>query len=213
MRINIGCGRTPTQGWRNFDNSLAVRLSQIPLLGHFLTTSTVLTPEQAEFLRFAKSHSIEFGDAVHGLPIPASSAEVVYASHVFEHLDRREARLFLREVKRVLTGGGILRLSVPDLHKTISTYIATQDADQMVASTLLALEKPHGLVPRLKNLIVGPRHHHWMYDGPSLVRLLCDEGFSDAQVMPAGATLIESPEPLNLFEREDESVYVEATAR
>ena len=31
VKINIGCGRTPTEGWRNFDNTLAIRLARSPL--------------------------------------------------------------------------------------------------------------------------------------------------------------------------------------
>ena len=49
-----------------------------------------------------------------------------------------------------------------------------------------------------------------MYDGPSLLRLLTESGFSGARVVAAGETSIESPGPLDLREREDESVYVEA---
>ena len=29
-RINIGCGRTPTEGWMNFDNSPAITLANSP---------------------------------------------------------------------------------------------------------------------------------------------------------------------------------------
>lgn len=36
VRINIGCGQTPTNGWENFDNSFSLRLSKIPLLPDIL---------------------------------------------------------------------------------------------------------------------------------------------------------------------------------
>ena len=29
-RINIGCGRTPTEGWMNFDNTPAIILANSP---------------------------------------------------------------------------------------------------------------------------------------------------------------------------------------
>ena len=32
LRVNIGCGQTPTEGWNNYDNSLAVRLSGVPII-------------------------------------------------------------------------------------------------------------------------------------------------------------------------------------
>ena len=32
VRINIGCGKTPTNGWINFDNSPAIKLANSPFL-------------------------------------------------------------------------------------------------------------------------------------------------------------------------------------
>jgi len=41
---------------------------------------------------------------------------------MLEHLDREEAKLFLREALRVLKSGGIIRLVLPDLGKLIKEY-------------------------------------------------------------------------------------------
>ncbi len=49
-----------------------------------------------------------------------------------------------------------------------------------------------------------------MYDGRSLADLLMINGFVDAQIMPSGQTNIKDYGFLDLNEREDESVYVEA---
>jgi hypothetical protein len=49
-----------------------------------------------------------------------------------------------------------------------------------------------------------------MYDAESLTRLLAGMGFTDAIVLPPGKTTIEDPKGLNLTERSDDSVYVEA---
>ena len=32
VRVNVGCGSSPTPGWVNFDNSLSVRAARWPLL-------------------------------------------------------------------------------------------------------------------------------------------------------------------------------------
>jgi len=32
MRVNIGCGQSPTPGWINFDNSLTVKIARSSLL-------------------------------------------------------------------------------------------------------------------------------------------------------------------------------------
>jgi predicted SAM-dependent methyltransferase len=38
---------------------------------------------------------------------------------MIEHLDRREARSFLAEARRVLRPGGVLRLAAPDLSRLV----------------------------------------------------------------------------------------------
>src|SRR5208283_3782499 len=116
-RINIGCGQSPTRGWRNFDNSLSLRLAGAPILLRALRMVGLVSREQAAFAEFAKSgpSAIQYGDAIRGLPIESGTAEALYRSHMLEHLDRREADLFLKEARRLLVSGGILRVAVPDL--------------------------------------------------------------------------------------------------
>ena len=74
----------------------------------------------------------------------------------------------------------------------------------------MCVSRPTSLAQRIRLLLVGTRHHQWMYDGNSLSRLLQKHGFIDTEIMPAGKTNIPEPGSLNLQERSDESVYVEA---
>jgi hypothetical protein len=48
------------------------------------------------------------------IPCRDGEADEVLARSSFEHLSQTEAQIALREVRRVLTSGGLLRLSVPD---------------------------------------------------------------------------------------------------
>lgn len=210
VRINVGCGQTPTAGWRNFDNSLSLRLSGIPLASKILRRLGLLTDAQSRFIVFAKKSGVEFGDAVGGLNLGDGTVEVIYTSHMLEHLDRREAMRFLCESMRLLRPGGLIRIAVPDIRKLVSDYTASGDADAFVEATSMCATRPVGFVGHLRNAIVGVRNHLWMYDGASLVKLLESAGFASAKVMPAGITGIESPGALDLHERSDESVYVEA---
>jgi len=56
----------------------------------------------------------------------------------------------------------------------------------------------------------GYRHHQWMYDEKSLSKLLKKIGFKEVFTCKAGQTNIENPGSLNLLERVEESVYLEA---
>ncbi len=129
---------------------------------------------------------------------------------MLEHLDRDEAHKFLTEAFRVLAPGGTIRIAVPDLEKKIKTYNESQDANEFVESLHMSMSKPRKIRERMKLLLVGLRHHHWMYDQYSLCKLLQNHGFSNAVALVAGETRIADPEELNLREREEESLYVEA---
>jgi len=210
LRINLGCGKTPTPGWRNFDNSLSVRLSKFPFLPDLLLKLKLIESAHHQFMRVARENNIEYGNATKGLPVQDKSVEVLYSSHMLEHLDRKEVDQFLKEAFRVLRSGGIIRIAVPDIKKQVEQYIESGDADAFIESTLLCVPRPRTLTQRLRLLLVGSRHHQWMYDGNSMFRLLQKHGFVKIEVMPTGHTKISGHEPLDLHERDFESVYVEA---
>ena len=209
VRVNIGCGQTPTPGWINFDNSPTVKIAKNPLINFLLNRIGILGPEHKRFINIVKKANIQWADAAKKIPLENNSVDVVYSSHMLEHLDREEAQTFLKECLRILKPGGIVRLVVPDLEKLVIDYINNRDADLFIQRTLLAYTKPKTLKQKLLQLIVGYRGHCWMYDGESLKKLLHNAGFVKVNILPPGKTMIEKPGNLNLYEREKESVYVE----
>jgi SAM-dependent methyltransferase len=210
IKVNVGCGLTPTPGWINFDNSFSVRSARWPVISGALRALGLLTAKSAELAEMGRDGSVRFANAATRIPCAAASADVVYSSHMIEHLDRGEARAFLTEVRRVLRPGGVVRVAAPDLSRLIGDYLASGDADEFVAGSHLGLDRPAGLRAWVKWTVVGPRHHLWMYDGESLTRLLRESGFAEAAAVPAGSTRITDPGHLDLWERASESVYVEA---
>lgn len=211
MRLNIGCGNSPTEGYRNFDNSFSIRLSKVPLLPEFMRWLGVISAKQLGFIKFVRLNSVDYGDVTKGLPILSGSCELVYSSHTFEHLDRSEAEQFCKEIFRILRPGGIVRIVVPDLKRYVSEYLDSGDADKFVKSIYMGVDKPKTLSKRIQMAVVGPRHHQWMYDGNSMSKLLVNQGFINTTILMAGETTIPDPGALNLSERSHESVYVEAT--
>lgn len=209
-RINVGCGTTPTVGWLNFDNSFSLKLSKFSKLSTILYNANLINRPQLEYIQFCQQTNVEWANVTRKIPIPNNSSEVVYSSHMLEHLDRDDAMVFLQEAKRVLATGGIIRLALPDIEKKVRSYVDDADADLFVASTNMCVPRPRSFSQRLRIVVVGTRHHQWMYDGKSLCKLLTGAGFTDAKIFAAGGTRISNPAPLDLFERADESVYVEA---
>src|SRR5262249_36260302 len=129
---------------------------------------------------------------------------------MIEHLDRDEAWRFVEECRRVMRPGGVLRLAVPDLARLARLYANDGDAEAFMARLQVDLDRPRGLLARLSRLLTGGRGHHWMYGGVWLVRMLGDAGFAEAEILSAGRTRIADPGRLDLAERADDSVYVEA---
>lgn len=208
--MNVGCGQTPTQGWSNFDNSPSLLFVQIPFLPELLLKLKLLDAGQYQYIQFARKYAIRYADAVKRLPFATGSVDVLYSSHMLEHLDRIDAAKFMTEARRVLAPGGIFRLAVPDLEKMVSRYREQKDADVFIEAMLLTQDRPRSLSQKIKMLFVGPRNHQWMYDGLSLVKLLDAFGFVNARILKGGDTTIVNPGALDLTEREEESVYVEA---
>ena len=209
LRINIGCGMTPTPGWFNYDNSPSLRLARVPGLGWLVSHSKMLDASQTAYVAYCRANNINFANGRRRIPHADNSVAVVYASHMLEHLDRLDAEAFLKEAYRVLERGGILRLAVPDLHRYIAKYIEIGDADSLVHSMHTCVDRPRSLLGRLSAALVGPRHHQWMYDGRSLCALLVKHGFADVRALGPGTTGISEPGALDLYERADESLYVE----
>jgi hypothetical protein len=82
-------------------------------------------------------------------------------------------------------------------------------ADEFIAQLQFDTDRPRGLVASVRHLLSGGRGHRWMYDGPSLSRLVAAAGFAEVAVVPSGQSRLADPAGLDLREREIESVYVE----
>ena len=211
-RVNLGCGASPTPGWVNLDNSWTVRLASRRLLWAAGSRLGLFNVQQEKFAAVCREKGIRWADVTKGIPLAEKSSDIVYSSHMLEHLPRQLALQLLKDVSRVLVPGGWVRLVLPDLARLVERYARERDADLFVRSTLLGRERSNGtsMLARVKGGLVGDREHSWMYDARSLCSLLIEAGFPDPQVLRAGETRIPDPGPLDLREREDESLYVEA---
>ena len=210
LKINIGCGDTPTKGWRNYDNSWSIRLAKKKVLTYILWKSGFLSEAQDKFISFANNENILWANAIKRIPENDSTTDAVYSSHMIEHIEKEDVALFFKEVRRILKSGGIIRLAVPNIKYQVDNYLKDGDADKFIESTHLTRKKPKTIIAKIKYLIIGDRNHQWMYDGKSLCNLLSSAGFKEPRIMKTGLTTIPDPGMLDLKERSPESVFVEA---
>ena len=70
-------------------------------------------------------------DLRQGLPFDEGECDVIYHSHLLEHLTHEAGRRFLCDCFRALKPGGILRVVVPDLEGIVRAYLASlQQAEE-----------------------------------------------------------------------------------
>lgn len=96
------------------------------------------------------------------------SADLVYASHVLEHIPRKDLRATLKEWRRVLKKGATLRLSVPDFDNLVDSYIAEgRDVDR-VRDNILGQDPPYD-------------NHYTLWNMKSMKRVLEEAGFANVR--------------------------------
>lgn len=118
-------------------------------------------------------------DLVQGIPAADNSLEVVYHSHLLEHLTNVEGIEFTKACYRVLQPGGILRILVPDLELWSRNYIGNNQFffDEYLRD---GLANDKELYPTNGAIFMGMLHNHGHkmgYDLDTLKNILGKVGF------------------------------------
>ena len=201
------------------------------MAGPSLESSGLLSAERQERLKQIDPAIIRW-DLRHGIPFGDGSFDAVYHSHFLEHIDREFAPGLLKECRRVLKVGGILRVVVPDLESLIVEYQAAVQAmdtdrpaaaklhhqavvnlfDQMVRQEASGAREQTGWVRRVEEKVRGGAAatgelHRWMYDRHSLSQLMIQTGFRDVQRQSADVSSVTRWTEFTLDTNADGSVY------
>jgi predicted SAM-dependent methyltransferase len=115
VKINHGCGAIRPKNWINTDSSINALIQRIPIFGKFVY-------KLFSNVRY-ESSNVVYANLNRKWKFTNNSAEIVYCSHLFEHLDLKSADLFLKESYRVLQSNGVIRVVVPDLYKLSKKYV------------------------------------------------------------------------------------------
>jgi len=90
IKMNLGCGLSIANGWINVDGSPTVRLQRLPIVGAFFRLT--ISPKFPA--------SVKYGDVCTSLPFPNESVDIIYSSHMLEHLSLEDFRLALEEITK-----------------------------------------------------------------------------------------------------------------
>ncbi|MBS1506393.1 MAG: methyltransferase domain-containing protein [Bacteroidetes bacterium] len=191
MKLNLGCGSIRPKGWINTDSSLNANIQRIPFIGKRI--SKIFNPIEY------KDSNLIYMNLNRPWKYKDNSVDIVYASHLFEHLSLRSANLFLQEAYRVLRPGGVIRIVVPDLYKIAKEYIHTyentekEDPTQFIMWAInLHREGQYGNPNWLKRIVLEwqgyPHQHKYMYDEKSLRIKFNQAGFKDILSLTYGSS-------------------------
>lgn len=214
IKLNLGCGAIRPEGWINADSSFNAHLQRFPLVGKFLSKSL----NAVEY----KSNDVVYMNLNKRWKYKDDSVDVVYASHLFEHLTIRSASLFLKESYRCLKKGGVIRLVVPDLHKVCLKYLedygdASVEDPTVYILWAMNLHKEaqyanENFLSRVMNEFRGyPHQHKFMYDDKSLAFRMKNAGFSQIRSCVYGeSNYIQEIQDVEGAKESYLSAYVEA---
>jgi predicted SAM-dependent methyltransferase len=110
----------------------------------------------------------------------------VYAEHLIEHVPPHVGIRWLTEVRRILSPGGLLRLTTPDLMKYASSYLGEGSLFADHRNRMVDVLAPAPLMPQRRAFMINQIFyfygHRWIYDTDELRYVLSRAGFDPATV-------------------------------
>jgi SAM-dependent methyltransferase len=227
--LNLGSSTHVAPGWNNIDFSWIIRLGRHRRLAAGLHRWGLLSQPRFERIQQLDPDTIVW-NLRRGIPFPDGTFDVVYHSHLLEHIDRDAAPGFLRECLRVLRPGGLIRVVVPDLELLASEYLqhvedfdrgdaranpsqaAEAIFDQMIVRTPKVRAEQRPIVRLAEALLIGNTGrngvlHRWMYDRLSLANLLSEVGYANVVRQSATSSGVDGWKAFRLDTNADGSVY------
>ena len=184
VKLNIGTYREMFHyGWINID---------------ILNLSTFARDNGYLFTLMDVRNGLQFGD---------NTVDIIYISHMLEHLERDKGKTLLQECYRVLKNGGIIRISVPDPKILISKYL---DGSLMQLKSYV-VESSSDVAEAFFQTLTGG--HRTAYDFDSLSKVLTDCKFVLKGKMGPFDSTSDAIRTQTLTTHPELSLYVEAVAK
>jgi SAM-dependent methyltransferase len=144
-------------------------------------------------------------DVLDGLPLPDDDVDYIAAIHALQDLAYVDVPVALKELRRVLRPGGVLRLALPDLDRAVDAY-RRRDASYFYVPD----EHARSIGAKLVTQIVwyGSVRTPFTYDFAEEV--LLSAGFAAVRRCDFRRTASGHPGIVELDNRERESLFVEA---
>jgi predicted SAM-dependent methyltransferase len=156
-KLHLGCGTNRFEGWINIDCDVNA------------------------------FHADLIWDLTRGLPFEDKSCALIHSEHVLEHFSVEDGLSLLRECRRVLMPGGVMRVGMPSLD-----VLMQQALDGSWRATNAKIPELQGIQTRCEAVNVGMRWwgHAWLYDREELHRRLFEAGFGFVRDVELGNSVV-----------------------
>lgn len=139
-----------------------------------------------------------------GIPLPDNSVDVLYSSHMLEHIQYKHLLSFLAECLRVLKPGGEFSVCVPNTRLYIEAYIEGRMFRERDTFYPPAMVDTGSLMDQLNYVAYLGNEHAYMFDEENLINTLKKGGFANAEIR-------EFEPELDIEWRDYESIYAVAS--
>ena len=166
IMLNLGCGSDIRDCWINIDE----------FSNEFLNNN--LTKKQMDKI-------VKF-DCSKGLPLKENTVDIIYSSHFFEHLTPSCAMNLFKDSYRCLKIGGIFRIALPNVIKTIKNVvnntITEQEKTFMIPDrTMFKIEGIDNNIDYLNYSIYQWYEHKYIYNAQKVIEIMQYIGFKDVK--------------------------------
>jgi predicted SAM-dependent methyltransferase len=145
-------------------------------------------------------------DIRNGLPLEDDSMDYIVSIHALQEVHYNDLVPALQELRRVLKPGGVLRLVLPDLLKAVRAY-ERGDGDYF----LIPDEDVKSIGAKLIVQLIWYGYSKTLFTSEFIEEVLRKTGFDRIAHCEYQQTRSPFPEIIELDNRENESLYVEAT--
>ena len=125
LLLNFGAG-DPVPGWLNLDSS---PFYLFPRFVHRMIDIVRVSTRSNFFLN--ADYKFHLFAPNRRLPVKDAAIDIIYCSHVIEHLPAESLKHLFDEFHRVLKHNGIVRIIVPDLESAILSCLAERRQEPM----------------------------------------------------------------------------------
>ena len=168
-KIHFGCGDCAPSDWDNYDSSPTLLFQRLPIIGRLF--------RGGPFMPFPIH--VRRGNIAKGLPVAPQTANVIYCSHVLEHLSLQDIDKALANIYSYLVPGGIFRLVMPDLEFIIQKYVSATDPE--AAARFMVDSHLGKRNSKLWTFLLDwcGHQHRWLWDFKGIEAKLADHGFAE----------------------------------